>query len=224
MLPRKGVWWWSPDATIDRLYHPLLEKYDTVLIGLGESVKTLQTVETIYRRFIELGVDRSTFVLAVGAGSSPTWRGFAASTYMRGLKFGFVSTTLLGQVDASVGGKERREHVDGYKNMAGTFTQPQFVICDPGCCGHFRTGSSARGWPRWSKRRSLPTPTCSDASKTRLSRRCAPIPDLLTDAVSAAIRNQGRHRQNRTSMSRGDRRKLNLGHTLAMPSRSAPTA
>jgi len=56
------------DATIDRLYHPLLAPYDTVLIGAGESIKTLQTVESIYRRFIELGADRSTFVLAVGGG------------------------------------------------------------------------------------------------------------------------------------------------------------
>ena len=56
------------DSTIDRLYHSVLAQYDTVLIGLGESVKTMQTVEMIYRRFIELGVDRSTFVLAVGGG------------------------------------------------------------------------------------------------------------------------------------------------------------
>ena len=48
----------------------------------------------------------------------------------RGLPFGFVSTTLLGQVDASVGGKNG-VNVDGYKNMAGTFTQPRFVVCDP---------------------------------------------------------------------------------------------
>ena len=119
------------DSSIDRLYRPMLEKYDPVLIGLGESIKTLQTVESIYRRFIELGVDRSTFVLAVGGGIVTDVAGFAASTYMRGLKFGFVSTTLLGQVDASVGGKNG-VNVDGYKNMAGTFTQPRFVICDPG--------------------------------------------------------------------------------------------
>ena len=92
------------DATIDRLYHPLLAPYDTVLIGAGESIKTLQTVESIYRRFIELGADRSTFVLAVGGGIVTDVAGFAAATYMRGLSFGFVSTTLLGQVDASVGG------------------------------------------------------------------------------------------------------------------------
>ena len=93
------------DSTIDRLYHSVLAQYDTVLIGLGESVKTMQTVEMIYRRFIELGVDRSTFVLAVGGGIVTDVAGFAASTYMRGVKFGFVSTTLLGCVDASVGGK-----------------------------------------------------------------------------------------------------------------------
>lgn len=55
------------DATIDRLYHPMLAPYDTVLIGLGESIKTLQTVESIYRRFIELGVDRSTSCWGSGA-------------------------------------------------------------------------------------------------------------------------------------------------------------
>ena len=101
------------DATIDRLYHPMLAPYDTVLIGLGESIKTLQTVESIYRRFIELGVDRSTFVLGIGGGIVTDVAGFAAATYMRGLDFGFVSTTLLGQVDASVGGKNG-VNVDGY--------------------------------------------------------------------------------------------------------------
>ena len=119
------------DATIDRLYHPLLAPYDTVLIGAGESIKTLQTVESIYRRFIELGADRSTFVLAVGGGIVTDVAGFAAATYMRGLSFGFVSTTLLGAGGAaSVGGKNG-VNVDGYKNMAGTFKQPRFVICDP---------------------------------------------------------------------------------------------
>lgn len=66
----------------------MLAPYDTVLIGLGESIKTLQTVESIYRRFIELGVDRSTFVLAIGGGIVTDVAGFAASTYMRGIGFG----------------------------------------------------------------------------------------------------------------------------------------
>ena len=157
------------DATIDRLYHPLLAPYDTVLIGAGESIKTLQTVESIYRRFIELGADRSTFVLAVGGGIVTDVAGFAAATYMRGLSFGFVSTTLLGQVDASVGGKNG-VNVDGYKNMAGTFKQPRFVICDPEI--------------------------------------------LLTDAISAAVRVKADIVE-RDEHETGDRRKLNLGHTLA---------
>ena len=149
------------DATIDRLYHPMLAPYDTVLIGLGESIKTLQTVESIYRRFIELGVDRSTFVLGIGGGIVTDVAGFAAATYMRGLDFGFVSTTLLGQVDASVGGKNG-VNVDGYKNMAGTFSQPQVRDLRPRDAAHaLRTGSSAPGWPKSSRRPSSPMPTSS---------------------------------------------------------------
>ena len=128
LLPHKRVVVVS-DTNIDRHYHSLIEPYDHVLIGLGEASKTLLTLDAIYRRFIELGVDRSCFVLAIGGGIVTDVAGFAASTFMRGLEFGFISTSLLGQVDASVGGKNG-VNVDGYKNMVGTFTQPKFVICD----------------------------------------------------------------------------------------------
>ena len=117
------------DTNIDRHYHSLVNRFDHVLIGLGETSKTLLTADAVYRKFIDLGVDRSTFILAVGGGIVTDVAGFVASTYMRGLDFGFISTSLLGQVDASVGGKNG-VNVEGYKNMVGTFCQPRFVICD----------------------------------------------------------------------------------------------
>ena len=201
------------DATIDRLYHPLLEKYDAVLIGLGESVKTLQTVETIYRRFIELGVDRSTFVLAVGGGIVTDVAGFAASTYMRGLKFGFVSTTLLGQVDASVGGKNG-VNVDGYKNMAGTFTQPQFVICDPGLLRTLPDREFRAGLAEVVKAAIIADADLFGRIENTTFEALRTDTDLLTDAVSAAIRVKADIVE-RDEHESGDRRKLNLGHTLA---------
>ena len=201
------------DSSIDRLYHPMLEKYDSVLIGLGESIKTLQTVETIYRRFIELGVDRSTFVLAVGGGIVTDVAGFAASTYMRGLKFGFVSTTLLGQVDASVGGKNG-VNVDGYKNMAGTFTQPQFVICDPGMLRTLPDREFRAGLAEVVKAAIIADVDLFERIEGTTFEALRADTDLLTDAVSAAIRVKADivERDERES---GDRRKLNLGHTLA---------
>ena len=201
------------DATIDRLYHPMLEKYDPVLIGLGESVKTLQTVEAIYRRFIELGVDRSTFVLAVGGGIVTDVAGFAASTYMRGLKFGFVSTTLLGQVDASVGGKNG-VNVDGYKNMAGTFTQPQFVICDPGLLRTLPDREFRAGLAEVVKAAIIADADLFGRIENTTFEALRTDTDLLTDAVSAAIRVKADIVE-RDEHESGDRRKLNLGHTLA---------
>lgn len=118
------------DASVDRLHPDLLAGFETILLGTGETIKTLATVELICRRLIETGADRSTFLLGIGGGIVTDIAGFVASVYMRGVRFGFVSTTLLGQVDASVGGKNG-VNVDGYKNMVGIFNQPQFVICDP---------------------------------------------------------------------------------------------
>ena len=201
------------DATIDRLYHPLLDKYDTVLIGTGESIKTLQTVETIYRRFIELGVDRSTFVLGIGGGIVTDVAGFAASTYMRGLRFGFVSTTLLGQVDASVGGKNG-VNVDGYKNMAGTFTQPQFVVCDPSLLRSLSDREFRAGLAEVVKAAIIADADLFDRMGQTSFETLRSDTDLLSDVISAAIRVKADIVEYDEKES-GERRKLNLGHTLA---------
>ena len=201
------------DATIDRLYHPLLAKYDTVLIGTGESIKTLQTVETIYRRFIELGVDRSTFVLGIGGGIVTDVAGFAASTYMRGLRFGFVSTTLLGQVDASVGGKNG-VNVDGYKNMAGTFTQPQFVVCDPSLLRSLPDREFRAGLAEVVKAAIIADADLFGRIEQTSFETLRTDTDLLSDVISAAIRVKADIVEYDEKES-GERRKLNLGHTLA---------
>ncbi len=209
------------DATIDRLYHPLLAPYDTVLIGAGESIKTLQTVESIYRRFIELGADRSTFVLAVGGGIVTDVAGFAAATYMRGLSFGFVSTTLLGQVDASVGGKNG-VNVDGYKNMAGTFKQPRFVICDPEMLRTLSDREFRAGLAEVVKAAVIADADLFTRIENVSSRPCAPIPTCLRTLFPP--RSASRPiLSNATSMRRATAASSTWGIRWPTPSRSART-
>jgi len=117
------------DENLYKHYSPLFSEYPVIIIGTGEGIKTLTTVEIIIRKLIELRAHRKTFLLGIGGGIVCDISGFAASIYMRGIPFGFVSTSLLSQVDASVGGKNG-VNIDGLKNMAGVISQPDFVICD----------------------------------------------------------------------------------------------
>jgi 3-dehydroquinate synthase len=117
------------DANIDRLYPNLVRRFEHIIVGQGEACKSLSTVDRVYRELMAMGADRSTFILGIGGGIVTDIAGFVAATYMRGVDFGFVSTTLLGQVDASIGGKNGVNVAD-YKNMVGTFRQPRFVISD----------------------------------------------------------------------------------------------
>ena len=128
LLPSKRVVVIS-DTNIDRTHKRLIDSYDHILIGQGEQAKSLATLDEVYRKLIDLGADRSTFILGVGGGLVTDVAGFVASTYMRGVEFGFITTTLLGAVDASIGGKNG-VNIGGFKNMVGTFSQPKFVICD----------------------------------------------------------------------------------------------
>ena len=118
------------DRRISAIYGKQFPKAELIIeIPEGEKNKSLQTTEYVIEKIAEAEFDRTSFILGIGGGIVCDVAGFAASIFMRGIKFGFVSTTLLSQVDASVGGKNG-VNFSGYKNLIGTFNQPEFVICD----------------------------------------------------------------------------------------------
>ena len=102
----------------------------TCLIEDGEEHKRLSTVEGLYGEFLAGGLDRSGTVVSLGGGVTGDIAGFAAATFMRGVKFVQVPTTLLSMVDASVGGKTGVDLPAG-KNLVGAFKQPELVLIDP---------------------------------------------------------------------------------------------
>lgn len=95
----------------------------------GEEFKNSQTLATVYDALIEAGLDRKSFIVALGGGVVGDLAGFAAATYLRGIPFVQVPTTLLAQVDSSVGGKTAIDHPRG-KNLIGAFYQPALVLID----------------------------------------------------------------------------------------------
>ncbi len=97
----------------------------------GEQSKTMESARNIFYWLMEKGAGRNAFILGIGGGMVCDLAGFVASVFMRGVKYGFVATTLLAQADASIGGKNGI-NLDGYKNIIGTFNQPAFVLCDTG--------------------------------------------------------------------------------------------
>lgn len=105
---------------------------DVFVVPAGETSKSLETAEKIYTRAIELGLDRKSPIFALGGGVVGDLTGFVAATYMRGVPFVQIATSLLAQVDSSVGGKVAVNHRLG-KNMIGAFYQPKFVLIDISC-------------------------------------------------------------------------------------------
>lgn len=128
-VPSKGVVIIT-DENIRRLYGDQFPDYPMLEIPSGEKSKKLAVIEDLSARLIELGIGRNGFLLAIGGGVVCDITGFLASVYMRGIRSGFISTSLLSQVDASIGGKNG-VNIGNAKNMVGTFSQPEFVLCDP---------------------------------------------------------------------------------------------
>ncbi|HEY4665376.1 MAG TPA: 3-dehydroquinate synthase [Comamonas sp.] len=115
-----------------QLQAALANKYariHTVVLADGEAHKDWVTLNQIFDGLLANGCDRKTVLFALGGGVIGDMTGFAAASYMRGVPFVQVPTTLLSQVDSSVGGKTAINHPLG-KNMIGAFYQPQLVVCD----------------------------------------------------------------------------------------------
>jgi len=118
------------DENVLKLHGAKLPPAPIVSIRAGEASKDLNTVFKIYKQLVELEVGRDWLIIGAGGGVVTDIAGFVASTFLRGIEFGFLPTTLIAQVDAAIGGKNG-VNLDGYKNLVGTFNQPSFVICDP---------------------------------------------------------------------------------------------
>jgi 3-dehydroquinate synthase len=101
----------------------------TITVPAGETAKSLKTVQACYDKLAEHRLERKSFIVALGGGVVGDLAGFVAATYLRGIPFVQVPTTLLAQVDSSVGGKVGVNLKAG-KNLVGAFYQPRFVLCD----------------------------------------------------------------------------------------------
>jgi 3-dehydroquinate synthase len=125
------------NQTVDRLYGHRTSsslrrggfRVERVLIGDGERYKTLRTAEMVYTSLIERGIERSDVIVAVGGGVVGDLAGFVGATFLRGIRLVHVPTTLLAQIDSSIGGKTGVNHRLG-KNLIGAFHQPALVMVD----------------------------------------------------------------------------------------------
>lgn len=118
--------------TDDNLYHHYQKKlkgWNVLLIRAGEEFKHQQTVDELIAKLIEAGADRKSTIVGLGGGVVTDIAGYVASVYMRGVDFGFVPTSILAMVDASIGGKNGVD-VGMYKNMVGVIRQPKFLLYD----------------------------------------------------------------------------------------------
>ncbi len=200
------------DKKVRRLYGIPPSFGNIIEIEASESTKTLGTVEQVYRKFIEFGVDRSTHVVGIGGGVVCDITGFSASTYLRGLPFGFVPTTLLAQADASVGGKNG-VNLDGYKNLVGVFRQPDFVLIDFKFLKSLPKTELACGAAEIIKHALIK----SRSLFQYLEREWRGILDLDDKVVERIVLQSVLIKSKivrADSLEKGERRKLNFGHTL----------
>ena len=173
----------------------------TVLIGEGEPAKDLETVEELCRAFSRFGLSRSDVVVAVGGGVVTDTAGFAAAVYQRGVPVVHVPTTLLGQVDAAIGGKTGVNLPEG-KNLVGAFWQPSAVLCDTEVLATLPPREYRSGLGELAKYRFLGAPDLLDLPLDERVAACV----RLKAAVVADDEREG---------TVGRRATLNYGHTLA---------
>lgn len=168
-------------------------------IGVGETHKTLSTVESLTRSFAAAGLTRSDAVVAVGGGLVTDVAGFAAAVYHRGIAVVHVATTLLAMVDAAIGGKTGVNLPEG-KNLVGAFWQPAGVVCDTEALDTLSARETRCGNGEMAKYHFI---VRDDLSKLAIDERIARCVRIKGDIVASDEREGGR------------RALLNYGHTLA---------
>lgn len=213
------------DSRIYGLYGSSFPRVPLAIVPCGEEAKSLASLESLYARFLELGLDRKSTVLSIGGGSVSDLSGFAASTWMRGVRFVTAPTTLLSMVDASIGGKNGVDF-RARKNMIGTFHQPEFVYCDVSLAGSLPGTEFRSGMAEMIKHGILDGEEHFTALETFAARYSASLHGNLAgdlasgsglpelEALVAASQRVKLDIVRRDAKESGPRRLLNLGHTI----------
>ena len=186
---------------------------EMITIEGGEEAKNIELATELWKMLCEMEVDRQCVLVGIGGGTLTDLVGFVAATYMRGIRCVLIPTTLLGQVDAAIGGK-CAINMGGYKNMVGAFALPSTVVCDPS----WLTTLPEREW-RAGMAEVIKTAIIGDEELFELLEQknldevrqdAALVEEIVTRCV--AVKCGIVERDLRDS---GERRLLNLGHTFA---------
>lgn len=200
------------DQRVAGLYQERFPTVPLIIIPQGEEHKTLDTVQYIYQELLALEADRSTCVVGIGGGMVCDVAGFAASTYLRGLHLGLVPSSLLAQVDASVGGKNG-VNFQGYKNLVGVFRQPAFVLCDLDLLQSLDALDIGCGLAEIVKHAAIADAGMFELLEQRAQDVLSLEPDCLQRLVYDSVRIKAEI-VNQDELEKGQRRKLNFGHTF----------
>jgi len=199
------------DTRVAGLYGSRFPEGLLLTVKPGEKSKDLHTVSRLSAKMMEAGVDRSWFLLGIGGGVVTDLAGFVAATYMRGISFAFVPTTLLAQVDAAIGGKNG-VNLKRYKNMIGTIKQPRFVLCDPLVLNTLPSEEWKNGWAEVIKHGLIADSDYLEMLHREGKRIRAGEPELLARVIEGSVRIKS-DIVNRDESETGIRSLLNFGHT-----------
>ena len=187
--------------------------HDSIILPAGEPTKSMPYLQQLYTAFHAAHITRSDLILALGGGVIGDLTGFAAATWLRGLPFVQIPTTLLSQVDSSVGGKVAIDLPQG-KNLVGAFHQPSLVLCDPLSLSTLTDHFWKDGMGEVVKYGCIGDPELFD-----LLSQCAPLGrEGLMQHMETILLHCIQYKADvvaRDEFDRGERMTLNFGHTLA---------
>ena len=185
---------------------------EAVVVPAGEAAKTLAQAGELYDRLLGARLDRGSVVVALGGGVVTDLAGFVAATYMRGIAWIAVSTTLLGQVDASVGGKTGVDH-PRCKNLIGAFHQPAAVLADVSTLATLPEEEFRTGLAEVVKHAVIRDADLFSLLEAQVDRLLARDPQVLEDVVARNVEIKADIVMADPQES-GLRRILNYGHTV----------
>lgn len=201
--------------TDDNVFHyhqKKLKGWNVLLIKGGEQYKNQQTIDELIARLIESGADRKSTIVGVGGGVVTDIAGYVASVYMRGVDFGFVPTSILAMVDASIGGKNGVD-VGVYKNMVGIIRQPKFLLYDYSLLKTLPQEEWINGFAEIIKHAAIKDATMFKLLETHKLRDFQKDKELLGKLIQRNALLKARVVQE-DEFEQANRKLLNYGHTL----------